>query len=126
MNPIYPVRIFYHYNSQLHIEELNDQKALTLGQERIQGTINANGEFRKVPHWIGPTERYEDAVYIPVSANKIEEYMNNWGAPPPLKSPSFRWTTLKAKYTRFSMLPYTGVSFFFILSLLNQGLFYSF
>lgn len=84
-----------------HIEVLNYQKALTIGQERIsngyplttrlilelhttlmdgpaRGTNIANGEFRKVPNWIGPTKRFEDAAYIPVPANEIEEYMKNW------------------------------------------------
>ncbi|MBD2860411.1 Fic family protein [Paenibacillus oceani] len=84
-----------------HIEVLNYQRALTVGQERIlngyplttrlilelhttlmdgpaRGTNIASGEFRKVPNWIGPTKRFEDAAYIPVPANEIEEYMNNW------------------------------------------------
>lgn len=83
-----------------HIEVLNYQKALTIGQERIangyplstrlilelhgilmegaRGTNIARGEFRKVPNWIGPTKRLEDAVYIPVPAGDIENYLENW------------------------------------------------
>lgn len=85
---------------QEHIEVLNYRKALAIGQERIRngypittrlvldlhkilmdGARGANtnsGEFRKVPNWIGPTKRYEDAVYIPIDAGEIENYMMNW------------------------------------------------
>lgn len=83
-----------------HIEVLNYRKALALGQERIQngyplttrlvldlhkilmegarGTNASSGEFRKVPNWIGPTKRFEDATYVPVEADEIESYMKNW------------------------------------------------
>lgn len=83
-----------------HIEVLNYRKALAAGQERIQngyplttrlvldlhkvlmegarGTNASSGEFRKVPNWIGPTKRFEDAVYLPVEADEIESYMINW------------------------------------------------
>lgn len=79
---------------------LNYQKALQMGQERIRngyllstrlvldlheilmegarGTNSVRGEFRKIPNWIGPTKRFEDAVYIPVSANEIQDYLLNW------------------------------------------------
>ena len=82
-----------------HIEVLNYRKALTLGQERIQngyplttrlvldlhkvlmegarGTNASSGEFRKVPNWIGPKKRFEDAVSLPVEADEIESYMKN-------------------------------------------------
>lgn len=85
---------------QEHIEVLNYRKALAVGQERIangypittrlvldlhkilmEGARGANtnsGEFRKVPNWIGPTKRFEDAVYIPIDAGEIESYMMNW------------------------------------------------
>lgn len=85
---------------QEHIEVLNYRKALSVGQERIRNGYpittrlvfdlhkilmsgargaNANsGEFRKVPNRIGPTKRFEDAVYIPVDAGEIESYMMNW------------------------------------------------
>lgn len=83
-----------------HKEVLNYQKALNIGRERIangyplstrlilelhgilmegaRGTNVASGQIRKVPNWIGPTEKYEDAVYIPVQANRINEYLENW------------------------------------------------
>ncbi|MDT3494879.1 Fic family protein, partial [Bacillus toyonensis] len=83
------------------IEVLNYQKALTIGQERMRngyplstrlllelhevlmdgdarGTNVACGQFRKIPNWIGPTKRVEDAVYIPVDSNEIESYLENW------------------------------------------------
>lgn len=85
---------------QEHIEVLNYRKALSIGQERIRngyplttrlilelhkvlmegarGTNADRGEFRKVPNWIGPTKRFEDAVYIPVEADEIKSYMKNW------------------------------------------------
>lgn len=84
-----------------HLEVLNYQKVLTMGQERIQngypvstrlilelhsilmdgaarGTNIAKGEFRKIQNWIGPTKKFEDAVYIPSAANEIEDYLDNW------------------------------------------------
>lgn len=85
---------------QEHIEVLNYRKALYIGQERIrngyplttrlildlhkvlmEGARGANtdrGEFRKVPNWIGPTKRFEDAVYVPIDAGEIESYLMNW------------------------------------------------
>ncbi|XLP26014.1 Fic family protein (plasmid) [Bacillus toyonensis] len=83
------------------IEVLNYQKALTVGQERMRngyplstrlilelhevlmdgdarGTNVACGQFRKIPNWIGPTKRVEDAVYIPIDSNEIESYLENW------------------------------------------------
>lgn len=85
---------------QENIEVLNYRKALSIGQERIRngyplttrlildlhhvlmegarGTNASSGSFRKVPNWIGPTERFEDAVYVPVDADEIENYMKNW------------------------------------------------
>jgi len=86
--------------TQEHIEILNYRRALFMGEERIKngyplttrfildlhkllmedgrGTEANRGEFRKVPNWIGPTNRFEDAVYIPVEADEIEDYMKNW------------------------------------------------
>ncbi|WP_363551104.1 Fic family protein [Caldifermentibacillus hisashii] len=80
-------------------EVSNYQKALILGYERIQngypistrlfkelhqtlmengrGSTQAAGHFRKIQNFIGPTKRIEDASYIPVSADKINEYMEN-------------------------------------------------
>lgn len=80
-------------------EVSNYQKALILGYERIQngypistrlfkelhqtlmenasGSTQAAGHFRKIQNFIGPTKRIEDASYIRVSADKINEYMEN-------------------------------------------------
>lgn len=80
-------------------EVSNYQKALILGYERIQngypistrlfkelhqtlmengrGSTQAAGHFRKIQNFIGPTKRIEDASYIPVSTDKINEYMEN-------------------------------------------------
>ncbi|MEW9575813.1 Fic family protein [Bacillus toyonensis] len=83
------------------IEVLNYQKALIVGQERMRngyplstrlilelhevlmdgdarGTNVACGQFRKIPNWIGPTKRVEDAVYIPIDSHEIESYLENW------------------------------------------------
>ena len=81
------------------IEVSNYQQALTQGQELIQngypistrmikqlhtilmqdarGTNASGGEFRKIQNFIGPTNRWEDAVYIPIPANEIDSYMEN-------------------------------------------------
>jgi len=45
--------------------------------DRGSGTAQASGEFRKIQNFIGPTNRIEDAVYLPVEANKIDSYMEN-------------------------------------------------
>jgi len=80
-------------------EVSNYQKALILGYERIQNgypistrlfkelhqtlmenardSTQAAGQFRKIQNFIGPTNRMEDASYIPISADKINEYMEN-------------------------------------------------
>lgn len=89
-----------HSQRQDHIEILNYRRALFMGQERIQngypittrfildlhkilmeggrGTKASSGDFRKVPNWIGPTKKFEDAVYVPAEADEIEKYMMNW------------------------------------------------
>lgn len=83
-----------------HVEVNNYQQALISGHERIQngypittrlildlhsilmegarGTNIASGAFRKIQNFIGPTNKIEDAVYIPIEANEIESYMENW------------------------------------------------
>ncbi|MHA0856164.1 Fic family protein [Paenibacillus sp. CMAA1364] len=83
-----------------HKEVQNYQDALRIGHERIlngypistrlildlhavlmdgaRGTNVSKGEFRKIQNFIGPTNRIEDAVYIPVPAHQIGEYMENW------------------------------------------------
>lgn len=50
-------------------------RILMTGEAR--GTTSSAGEFRKVQNFIGPTNRMEDAVYIPINANEIDIYMSN-------------------------------------------------
>lgn len=45
--------------------------------ENTRGTTVSAGEFRKIQNFIGPTDRIEDAVYIPIPAGDIGEYMSN-------------------------------------------------
>ncbi|MDR7002129.1 Fic family protein [Neobacillus niacini] len=81
------------------IEVRNYQQALIEGYERIKngypissrlikelheilmigarGSTQASGQFRKIQNFIGPNNRIEDASYIPISADKIDEYMQN-------------------------------------------------
>ena len=42
-----------------------------------RGSTQSSGEYRRVQNFIGPTNQIEDATYIPVSAERIEEYMQN-------------------------------------------------
>lgn len=42
-----------------------------------RGTSSSSGDFRKVQNFIGPSNKIEDAVYIPVSPHEISEYMEN-------------------------------------------------
>lgn len=42
-----------------------------------RGSTQSPGQYRKVQNFIGPTNRIEDATYIPVSAEQIDEYMQN-------------------------------------------------
>ena len=42
-----------------------------------RGSTQAAGHFRKIQNFIGPTNRIEDASYIPISADKINDYMQN-------------------------------------------------
>ena len=81
------------------IEVLNYQEALRQGASSIKtgypistrlikelhrtlmgnarGSNASGGEFRKIQNFIGPSNRIEDAVYIPIAANEIDEYMEN-------------------------------------------------
>lgn len=42
-----------------------------------RGSVQSSGDFRKIQNFIGPTNKLEDAVYIPVAANEIDAYMEN-------------------------------------------------
>lgn len=81
------------------IEVHNYRRALYEGYERIRhgypissrlikdlheilmqdgrGSTQSSGQFRKVQNFIGPTNSIEDATYILISADKIDEYMQN-------------------------------------------------
>lgn len=80
-------------------EVLNYKKELDLGVDLIKGgmpfsnrliqklhivlmtnareTSSAGGEYRKIQNFIGPDSNIEHAVYIPVSAAEIPQYMEN-------------------------------------------------
>ncbi|AET70561.1 hypothetical protein Desor_5173 [Desulfosporosinus orientis DSM 765] len=45
--------------------------------EHARGTNSSGGEFRRIQNFIGPTNRIEDAVYIPIGAHEIDSYMEN-------------------------------------------------
>lgn len=45
--------------------------------QNARGTNSSGGEFRKIQNFIGPDSKIEHAVYIPVPANEIDEYMEN-------------------------------------------------
>ena len=42
-----------------------------------RGTNSAGGEYRRIQNFIGPDSKIEHAVYIPVEAQTISEYMEN-------------------------------------------------
>ncbi len=65
------IRTGYPISSRL-IKELHEM--LMLG---ARGSTQAAGQFRKIQNFIGPTNRMEDATYIPISADKIDEYIQN-------------------------------------------------
>lgn len=90
-----------HKNEDWKIREVrNYNEALALGREQIKngypittrlmlelhsvlmdegrGTQGSAGSFRKIQNHIGPSNKIEEAVYIPVSPEKIEEYIKNW------------------------------------------------
>ncbi len=52
---------------ELHKEILKDGR----GKDR------APGEYKRIQNWIGPTNKIEDATYIPPGPEKVNEYMSN-------------------------------------------------
>lgn len=80
-------------------EVSNYQQALSDGYERIRngypissrlirelhhtmmsgarGSVQSSGQYRKIQNFIGPTNKIEDATYVPVPADEIERYMEN-------------------------------------------------
>lgn len=81
------------------IEVENYEQALREGVERIRhgypvstrllqelhsilmrgarGSRQSSGEYRKIQNFIGPSTKIEDAVYLPIGANEIGDYMSN-------------------------------------------------
>ena len=53
----------------------NLHSVLMSGETR--GTTASAGEFRKIQNFLGPDNKIENAVYIPIPAHKIGEYMSN-------------------------------------------------
>lgn len=45
--------------------------------KKSRGVCSGAGEFRKIQNYIGKSKDIKDAVYIPVDANQIEEYITN-------------------------------------------------
>lgn len=42
-----------------------------------RGSVQSSGKYRKIQNFIGPTNKMEDATYIPIPAGEIENYMEN-------------------------------------------------
>ncbi len=71
-----------------HAEEMLDELPLSLRVVRethgvllsgVRGRDKAPGEYRRIPNWIGaPGRRIEEAKFVPVSAEKLEEAMGRW------------------------------------------------
>jgi hypothetical protein len=43
--------------------------------KNTRGTTSSSGEYRSIQNFLGPTNSIEDAVYIPIGANEIGDYM---------------------------------------------------
>lgn len=65
------IRNGYPISSRL-IKELHE-----ILMQDARGSTQSSGDYRKVQNFIGPTKKIEDATYIPISAEKIDEYMEN-------------------------------------------------
>lgn len=45
----------------------------------VRGKSKSPGEYRKTPNWIGPPGcKIEDAKYVPISADKLQDGMSDW------------------------------------------------
>lgn len=44
----------------------------------VRGQSKDPGNFRRIPVWIGPSKRIEDARFLPVDADKIDDAMGRW------------------------------------------------
>src|SRR5690606_37860779 len=47
----------------------------TILMKNSRGTTDGSGEFRKIQNFIGPTNKIEDASYIPIDSNEIPEFL---------------------------------------------------
>lgn len=45
--------------------------------KNTRGTTSSSGEYRSIQNFLGATNSIEDAVYIPIGANEIGDYMTN-------------------------------------------------
>ncbi|API90040.1 Fic/DOC family protein [Marinilactibacillus sp. 15R] len=45
--------------------------------KNTRGTTSSAGDYRMIQNFIGPTNKIEDAVYIPINANEIGNYITN-------------------------------------------------
>lgn len=45
--------------------------------KNTRGTTSSSGEYCSIQNFLGPTNSIEDAVYIPIGANEIGDYMTN-------------------------------------------------
>ncbi len=45
--------------------------------KNTRGTTSSSVEYRSIQNFLGPTNSIEDAVYIPIGANEIGDYMTN-------------------------------------------------
>ena len=58
--------------------------------EGVRGQGKSPGEYRKIPNWIGPPGcSIEDAKFIPISADKLDEAMGKWEKYIHEKTPDF-------------------------------------
>lgn len=44
----------------------------------VRGENKDPGNYRRIPVWIGPTKRVEEARFLPIDAGKIDEAMGRW------------------------------------------------
>ncbi|EJE1166898.1 Fic family protein [Staphylococcus pseudintermedius] len=56
---------------------IHELHKILMGRNTRDTTVSS-GEFRKIQNFIGPSSNIKDAVYIPVPAHEIDDYMTNW------------------------------------------------
>ena len=66
------------------LEELPISRRVILAAHQVllsgaRGSGMAPGEFRRIPNWIGPPGcSAEDATYVPIGADRLEDAMDRW------------------------------------------------